>query len=106
MMRVGIGLVVELVRHHRARRLSRNRARLLQVVIRMVGRDRGRRDDHFSAEGPQQLGLLSAHLVRHRADAAIPLDRCRHREREARVPAGCFDDRATGLEGPVAFRGF
>ena len=64
----------------------------------MIRRHRGRRDHHLGAVGLEQAHLLLRHLVRHREDAAVALERRRDGEADAGVAAGALDDRPAGLE--------
>ena len=72
------------------------------VALRRLGRDRVGADDHLRAEGLQQRDLLAAHLVRHREDAAVALQRGDDREAGAGVPRGRLDDRPARLELSLA----
>jgi hypothetical protein len=67
----------------------------------MIRRHRRRRDDHLGAERLEQPHLLLRHLVRHREDALVALERRREREPHAGVAARPLDDRAARLECPV-----
>ena len=71
--------------------------RLGRVVV-----DRRRRDHDLGAVAAEHRDLLLAHLVGHHEDAAVALLRRRDREPDARVARGRLDDRAAGLELPVA----
>ena len=67
----------------------------------MVGRHRGRRDHHFGPEGLEQAHLLLGHLVGHREDAAVTLERGGDRETHAGVARGALDDGAAGPSSPA-----
>src|SRR5690606_25055270 len=69
-VRLRIGLVVELVSENGVWRLPRDPLRHLDVIVRLVGRYRRRRHDDFSAKRLEKADLLLAHLVRDREDAA------------------------------------
>ena len=88
-VRFRIRLVVELVREDRARRVVHDPLRLHHVVLGMIGRHRGRRDHHLGPERLEQAHLLLRHLVGHREDAAVALERRRDREPDAGVAARC-----------------
>ena len=92
--------IVELVREHRVRRLLRYPRGHHHVVIGMIGRHGRRRDDHLGAKGLEQPHFLLRHLVGHREDAAIALERRRHREPHTRVAARSLDNRAARLQLP------
>src|SRR3712207_9308529 len=65
-------------------------------------RGHGRRRDHdLGAVGAQDRDLLLAHLVRHREDAAVALDRRRDRETHAGVARG-GDRKSTRLNSSHA----
>ena len=97
-MRVRVGLVVELVSQHRPRGLVGDGLGLHQVVIRMFGRYRGRSDDDISAERAEKSHLLLTHLVRHREHAVIALTGRCHCERQPGVAARGFNDGAARLQ--------
>ena len=97
-VRLGIHLIVELVGQHGARGVLDDLLGLHDVVVGVVGRHRGRRDDHLRAVGLEQPHLFLRHLVRHGEDAAVPLERRRDREPDAGVAAGALDDGPARLE--------
>ncbi len=72
------------------------------VALGRVVVDRGRRDHDLGAVRAQHRDLLLAHLVRHHEDAAVALARRRDREPDAGVAGGRLDDRAAGLQLPLA----
>src|SRR5690606_32984211 len=57
-VRLGVGLVVELVREYGVGYVPRHLARLHHVAVRMVRRHSRGRYDHFGAERAQQAYLL------------------------------------------------
>jgi len=70
------------------------------IGIRVFRRDRGGRHDNPGPESLQEINLLAAHLVRHREDRTVALDRGDHRQPEARVAARRLDDRPPGFQEP------
>ena len=103
-VRVRVRLIVELVRENRVRRLLRDALRHHHVVVRMIRRDGGRRDDHFRTERLEQSHLFLRHLVGHREDALVALERRGDREPDTGVAARPFHDRSAGLELSFALR--
>ena len=101
-VRLRIGVVVELIGENRVRRLLRDALRHHHVVVRMIGRHRRRRHDHLGAERLEQPHFFLRHLVGHREDALVALERRRDRESDAGVAARAFDDRSARLEPPLA----
>ena len=97
-VRLRVVRVVVLVREDRPRRLRDDRLRLLDVVLGVVGRHRGRHHDDLGAERAQQPDLLARHLVGDREDAAVALDRRGDREADAGVAARGLDDHAARLQ--------
>ena len=95
---LGVGLVVELVGQHRARRFLHDVLGLHHIVIGMVGRHGGRRDHDFGAVGLEQAHLLLRHLVGHGEDAAVALEARGDRQADAGVAAGPLDDGPAGLQ--------
>ncbi len=95
---LGVDRIVELVGQHRARRVLDDLLGLHDVVVGMIGRHGGRRDDHLGAVRLEQADLFLRHLVGHREDAAIALERRGHGDADAGVAAGPLDDRPAGLE--------
>ena len=96
----GIG---ELARHERAGRLFHH---LLGTCDRAGHPIRGRREHDVRAVRTQDVPTLEAHVLRHHEHAAVAADRSDHREADAGVAAGGFDDgraraqttRALGLD--------
>ena len=72
------------------------------VALRRLGLDRVGADDHLGAEGLQERDLLAAHLVGHREDAAVALERRDDREARPGVAGGRLHDRPAGLQLPLA----
>ena len=101
-VRVGVRLVVELVRENRVRRFVRDALRRHHVAVGMIGRHGGRRDHDLRAVRLQQPDFFLRHLVRHREDALVALERRGDGKRDAGVAARAFDDRAAGLQRSVA----
>ena len=99
-----VRVVVELVGENRVRRLMRDPLRHHHVVVGMVGRHRRRRHDHLGAERLEQSHFFLRHLVRHREDALVALERRGDRQPDAGVAARPLDDRPAGLESPFALR--
>jgi hypothetical protein len=100
-VRVGVGLVVELVGEHRVRRLARDALGRLDVVVGVVGRHGRGRDDHLGAERLEQAHLLLAHLVGHGEDALVAPHRRGDGEPDAGVAARPLDDGAAGRRRPL-----
>jgi hypothetical protein len=103
-MRGRVGRVLELAGQHRARRLAHDALGPLHIVLRVIRRHRGGRDDHLGAERLEQPHLLLRHLVGHGEDALVALDGCRERQPHARVAARGLHDRAARLEVPRALQ--
>ena len=95
---LGVLVVVVLVRLERAGDLLGEAVGDPVVGLGRLGRDRGRGDHDLGAVGAQQRDLLLAHLVGHREDAPVALDRGGDRQADAGVARGRFDDRPAGLE--------
>ncbi len=93
-VRLRVGGRGELIGQHCTRRVAGDLLGFLQVVLRMIGWHRGRRDDHVRTEGAKQLHFLLTHLVGHREDAVVALCRGRHCQGDARVPGRGLDDGA------------
>ena len=70
----------------------------------MIRRHRRRRDDHLGAERLEQAHFFLRHLVRHREDALVALERRGDRQSDAGVAARALDDRAARLEASLALR--
>ena len=94
----GLASIVELVGEDRVRRFVRDALRHHHVVVRMIGRHRRRRDDDFGAERLEQSHFFLRHLVGHREDALVALERRGDRQPDAGVAARAFDDRSARLE--------
>jgi hypothetical protein len=72
------------------------------IVFRVPLADVGARQAHLGAHGLEVEDLLLGHLVRHHDDQLVALLGRHQRERQAGVAGGRLDDRAAGLEPPVA----
>ena len=70
----------------------------LHVALGMVVRQIGAGDDDLRAVRLEHVDLLLAHLVRHRAYAAVSAHRRSHRETEAGVARRALDERRAGSE--------
>ena len=99
-----IHLVVELVGEDRSRSLPHQLPGLVDIVVWMIGRHRRWSNHHLGAVGLEQPHLFLRHLVRHREDAAVALERRRHGQADTGVAAGPFHNHPTRLELPSAFR--
>ena len=62
----------------------------------------GRREDDLGPEPREEPAPLEAHVVRHREDEPVTLDRRDQREADPRVPAGRLDQRRARLERAAA----
>ena len=100
-----VGLVEVLVGLERARDLVGQPVGDAVVGLRRVRRDVGRGDHDVGAVGAQQVDLLPRHLVGHHRDHAVALQPRRDREPGAGVARRRLDDRAAGLQPPVALGG-
>ena len=101
-VRLGVRHVRVLVGLEAARDLLGEPRRDRVVRLGRVVLDGGRRDHDLGAVAAQHRDLLLAHLVGHHEDAAVALLRRRDREADAGVARGRLDDRAAGLQLPVA----
>ena len=97
---VGLGVhrVVVLVRQEPPGGLTGEPLGHLVVGLGRLRRDRARADDDLGAVRAEEIALLLALLVGHRADEAVALDRRGHREADAGVAARRLDDGPAGLE--------
>ncbi len=75
------------------------------VALRGVGLDGGRRDHDLGAVRAEHRDLLLAHLVGHHEDAAVTLERGRHRKADTRVARRRLDNSPAGQQLAVALRG-
>ena len=105
-VRLGVRHVRVLVGLEPARDLLREPRRDRVVRLGRVVLDRRRRDHDLGAVAAQHRDLLLAHLVGHHEDAPVALLCRRDREADAGVARGRLDDRAAGLQLPVALGGF
>ena len=71
-----------------------------QHAAALLGRGR---QHHLRAEETQQLAALDAETFGHGDDERIALLRAHHRETDAGVAAGGFDDGLAGLQRAAAF---
>ncbi len=104
-VRLGVVRVGVLVGIKTVRRLARDAARGLDVVVGRAGLRGGRDDDHVRAERLQVPHLLDRSLLGHDEDAAVAADGRRQREPDAGVARGGLDDGAAGLQGALALGG-
>src|SRR6185437_3853474 len=101
-VRVRIGLIVELIRENRVGRLLRAALRHHHVVVGMVRRNGGRCHDHFRTESLEQAHLFLRHLVGQREDALVAAQCGRDREANTSVAASPLHDRSARLELSLA----
>ena len=104
-VRLRVGVVEVLVGLEGAGDLLRQPVGHAVVGLRRLRRDGGRRDDDLGAVGAQQVDLLLGHLVRHDRDDAVALQARGDGQARAGVARRRLDDRAAGLELPVALGG-
>ena len=104
-VRVAVRGVVELVAADGALDFRGNARRELLVVI-VVGVRDGLHDLHFGAERAQQRRLLGRLVVRHHDHAAVTARIAEVREADAGVARRALDQRAAGLEQPLALEVF
>ena len=97
-MCVGICLVVELIREHGVGRFVRDPLRGHYVTVGMVRRHGSWRDDHLGTECFQEANFFLRHLVRHREDAVVALERRGDGKRDPRIAACPFDDGSSRLQ--------
>src|SRR4029079_13156745 len=101
-VRLGVHRVVVLIRQEAARRFTRDALSDLVIGLGRLRRHRGRAHHDIGAERAQQIALLLALLVGHRADEAVSLDPGGHGQTHTGVAARRLDDRPAGLEQALA----
>jgi hypothetical protein len=79
-----------------------DRAAFHDVIVRVIGRHGGGRDDHLSAERAQQSSFFLGHLVGHRENAAIALHRRGQRQSDSSIPGRRLDNQSPRLEPSLA----
>ncbi len=99
-MRVGVGRVAVLVEHHPVGVLG---GQLLGVRDRRVRPALGGREDDPRAVELEQLAALDRGVLRHHADHRIALEQGRHRQRDAGVATGRFENGGAGLQDSALF---
>ena len=97
-VRLGVHRVVVLIWEEAAGCLLREPLGHLVIGLGRLRRHRRRAHDDLGAERAQQVSLLLALLVGHRADDAVALDRRGHRETDAGIAARRLDDRAARFQ--------
>jgi hypothetical protein len=71
---------------------------LLGQVARVFHAARARREDQLGAERLHGLRAFDAQVFGHDQQHAVTADRCRHRQRDAGVARGGFDQGVAGLD--------
>ncbi len=94
-MGLGVGRIVVLVGIETAGGLGGNTLGDLDVTLRVIVRQVGAGHHDLGTVGLEHVDLLAAHLVGHRAHAAIAAHRRGDREAETGVSGGAFDQRPT-----------
>ena len=100
-----VGRIVILVGEERSRPLLGDALGHRVVRVGRVRRHRGGAQQHLGAVCLEQVHLLARDLVRHAEHGAVAAHRRHHRQTDAGVARGAFDDRAPGFEQALALGG-
>src|SRR6266852_4408257 len=102
-VRLGIHLIVVLIRIVRIGNFPREFFRHRIVASRIFGFDGGGADDDLRAESFQEIDLFLGLLVSGREDALVTTNRRDERQTHAGVARSAFNDRAAGLQQAFFF---
>ena len=104
LVRERIGRIAELIDVKRARNFRRQSRGDILIIFRMPAGHVASRQANFRAERADVGDFLLRHLVGNDEDDAITLRAGDEGEAEAGVARGRLDDRAAGLQLPIALR--
>src|SRR5204862_5597782 len=92
-MRLRVCRILELLRHEVARILTND---FLGLVDRALHRFGARSQDDLGSIGPEEVHAFDAVIIRHCENYLVSLRGPDHRQADARVAAGRFDNRTAG----------